>query len=128
MERYINMHMYGDNQHSGHSGQWQFPWSEDKKLVEKVTMSNCVACSFIYDFDALITLLILDSNPCQKTWLDAVSVYKKVVLAARSWAELSDNDIESDLSDEFFEMWIKLHGKKGFTNYFHMIGAGHLKY
>ena len=29
-------------------------------------------------------------------------------------------------ADNFFQLWVKLHGKNGIGNYLHMIGSGHI--
>ena len=29
-------------------------------------------------------------------------------------------------ADEFFQVWVKLHGRHGIKNYIHMIGSGHI--
>ncbi len=42
----------------------------------------------------------------------------------------SDADIENyqELADHFFVNWLQMVGYDGVTNYFHMIGAGHVRY
>jgi hypothetical protein len=42
----------------------------------------------------------------------------------------SDADIENyqELADRFFVNWLQMVGYDGVTNYFHMIGAGHVRY
>ena len=39
-------------------------------------------------------------------------------------------DIENyqELADRFFVNWLQMVGYDGVTNYFHMIGAGHVRY
>ena len=124
----MNTHICGDHHHPG---QWWFPLTDDKTLVNKVSMSNGPTCEFIDNLDGLIQPVIPDDdNLCQEKWLGAIAAYNSMINAARSRAEFSNDDIGAfqDLVDDFYEKWINLHGKKGMTNYFHMIGARHLSY
>ena len=129
---YINTNICGDVRCPG---QWKFPLTKDKKLVEKATMSNGEMLDFIDELDGLIEELLDETNPHQTNphqnkWLDAMASYRAVMLKARSRTELSDNNIDifQDLADMFDEKWISLHSMKGVTNYFHVIGSGHLSY
>ena len=53
-----------------------------------------------------------------------------LIETVRSHDDFSDTDVDSfqDKCDNFYHNWMLLHQRKGVTNYFHMVGAGHLSY
>ena len=49
---------------------------------------------------------------------------------ARKEDDFMDGKIKAfqDLTDNFYEEWIKLNGREGITNYVHMLDTGHIAY
>jgi hypothetical protein len=49
---------------------------------------------------------------------------------ARQRGDFMNEEINelSDQCDQFIEVWVDLDGLIGMTNYFHMIGSGHMTY
>ena len=37
-------------------------------------------------------------------------------------------DLFQDHIDDFFDIWVQLFGREGLSNYFHLLGAGHIAY
>lgn len=103
--------------------------SDGKKTLGDQSMPNRHVRKFIDKIDLLADLIIVDEERLL-LWKDAVSDWSKVMVKARQREDFSDEDIDefSDLCDRFFEKWIGLNKRDGLTNYFHMVGAGHLTY
>ena len=59
-----------------------------------------------------------------------IKLYLKVIEILNQKEYFIEDEIDQYqlLTDEFYKLWIDLHGDSGITNYFHMIGSGHLKY
>ena len=57
-------------------GQWGFPLTEDKQLVNKVIMSNEETQEFIDNLDGFIEELFDEPNLHQNQWLETMASYR----------------------------------------------------
>jgi hypothetical protein len=113
---------------------WKIPQCKSEKgsggfLISEVTMPNTHVRKFLRSFNALASIVIID-NQRRAQWIDCIALYKEVIDMARSKDDFTDAQIDEfqDLADVFFQKWLKLNKRDGMTNYFHMIGSGHLRY
>ena len=110
--------------------QWRIPKHDQQGyLVGSITLNNRTTRKIINNLNDLIDLSIQDISLNYK-WKSCINLYTKVIEVLRQKEDLTDSEIDDFqiLADEFLKLWLELHGRDGVTNYFHMIGSGHLKY
>ena len=92
-------------------------------------MNNMTTRKIVNGINPLIDLSINDLTMNHK-WKKAIELYLKVIEILHQKEDFTDEEIDQYqlLADEFYKLWIDLHGDSGITNYFYMIGSGHLKY
>ena len=61
-------------------------------------------------------------------WIKVIHLWRIVVDMMRERNDFSDQEIEEfgDACDDFYGEWIELVRQAGVTNYFHLVGVGHL--
>jgi hypothetical protein len=103
--------------------------SENRTMLGDQSMPNRHVRKFIEQIDVITEVVILDEERRQ-SWNQVIGLWSNLMTQARQKEDFSDEDINrfEDMCDEFYESWIALNGQKGITNYFHMVGAGHLTY
>jgi hypothetical protein len=103
--------------------------SENQTTLGDQSMPNRHVRKFIEQIDLITDVVILDKERRQ-SWNQVIGLWSNLMTKARQREDFSDEDIDSfdEMCDEFYENWILLNGQKGITNYFHMVGAGHLTY
>jgi hypothetical protein len=103
--------------------------SDNRTTLGDQSMPNRHVRKFIEQIELITEVVIVDEERRQ-SWNQVVGLWSNLMTKARQREDFSDEDIEffEDLCDEFYENWIALNGQKGITNYFHMVGAGHLTY
>jgi hypothetical protein len=103
--------------------------SENRTTLGDQSMPNRHVRKFIEQIDLITEVVILDEERRQ-SWNQVIGLWSNLMTKARQREDFTDGDIElfEDMCDEFYENWISLNGQKGITNYFHMVGAGHLTY
>ena len=73
--------------------------------------------------------ICFQSENVQSEWCNCIGSYREAMVIARSHNDLSNDEICSfqKLIDNFYQSWIKLAlGKRGMTNYIHLLGSGHI--
>jgi hypothetical protein len=91
--------------------------------------NNVRAC--INAINTIIEASILNEHGAMASnLLLAVSKYTDALKLLTKHSKLHDEEIETfqSLIDDFFELWIRIFGSHGVTNYLHMLGAGHVHY
>ena len=63
-------------------------------------------------------------------WKEGIYQYCELIKTLRQKDNFEDSEIDDfqTKADNLYRNWIKLHGINGVTNYFHMIGSGHILY
>jgi hypothetical protein len=94
-----------------------------------MTIPNTKLRKFLDNFDLLVELCVVDPDRKEK-WNEAIQLWVAYIAWAGQREDFSDDEINEleELGDEFFRIWLDLHGQAGVTNYIHLIGAGHLSY
>jgi hypothetical protein len=106
--------------------QWRVPYNKEDKAVCVVTFENHRVRKVLENFNLLIDACVVVEDDI-RNWKKATIHYNKAITWLRSHEDLSDSDIftfqkEADL---FFQLWVRMTGRSGQTNYFHMFGSGH---
>jgi hypothetical protein len=86
--------------------------------------------NFMDAFHEIIDKFLWYDEDKKADWKRCITAWRRTMEMAGQRNDFTDCDIEafSDQCDLFFEAWVDLHGLNGMTNYFHMIGSGHLTY
>ena len=81
-------------------------------------------------FHELIDMFLWYDEDKKIDWKRCITEWKKVISMALQREEFTDDTIDdfSSQCDFFFEAWVVLHGLVGMTDYFQMIGSGHMTY
>ena len=131
-EEFVNTNILGS---IARKTNWRIHTSKSKdhrQCIRDQTMPNNHVRKFIDKFESLLTFCLQsDSDDAalrKQNWLEAVVLYRNIIRTARRREDFSDDMIEefAEMTDEFYRKWLSLHADKGVTNYFHMIGSGHL--
>jgi hypothetical protein len=103
--------------------------SENRTTLGDQSMPNRHVRNVIEQIDVITELVILDEEQRQSL-IQVIGLWSNLMTQARQKEDFSDEVINhfKDMCDESYESWIALNGQKGITNYFHMVGAGHLTY
>jgi RecA/RadA recombinase len=110
--------------------QWSMPVT-DKKELGPISMTNTKVRKIINSMDELIASVLPDIPEEKKTlWYKSMDCYRDLIVMVRQREDFTEDDIQefSELCDDFYDAWIKLHDREGITNYIHMIGSGHVSY
>lgn len=113
---------------------WRLIESKDrsgKKVVGDQTMPNRHVRLFIHSLDKLVDVCLdVDSDERALKWKECVAIYRDMIKVLRQKEDYTKEEIANwqQDADTFFLLWMDLHGRDGLTNYFHMIGAGHIEY
>ena len=118
----------------GSEAQWALP-SESRTVegesvlqIGTINMENYKVRKCIQKIDKLIDLSV-ENNTRKQELKSCLNHYKEMMEILRkkdgdySKEELDKYDYHAQ---EFYQLWIKLHGRQGVTNYIHMIGSGHM--
>ena len=110
--------------------QWKISKNDQQGyLIGSISLNNRTTRKIINGIENLILMSIVDVTVKDK-WLKTIKLYRDMIEILRQKEDFTDEEINEyqNLADEFFKCWLDLHGKDGVTNYFHMIGSGHLTY
>lgn len=90
-------------------------------------MDNNRTRKVIDSLEELVDILVVDDTR-KAQWNVSVRHYRHAVILLRQRQDFTNEQIASfqKHADNFFQNWVKLHGKDGVTNYIHMMGSGHL--
>jgi hypothetical protein len=103
--------------------------TDPKQVIMDQSMSNVQTRKFIDRFESLSKICLLDDEE-REVSNEVGGLYRDIIRMARKKSDFTNQEIDtfSEMCDVFYEKWIDLLGEEGATNYFHMIGAGHLTY
>ena len=105
---------------------------EGKTIIGDQSMYNYQVRKFLREgsFNRLIDVALKDDSVRQQQWKVCIVQWNLMMDILRKHDDFSDDDIAlyEHVADTFFDNWVKLHSRDGLTNYFHMIGSGHIAY
>jgi len=110
-------------------GQWKCPYIEKENEIGDIKFGNVKTRRFIDRLERILSICI-PATDCARLqlWHNAVANYRHAMGIARQKEDYTDADILTfqQLSDQFFNSWVQLHGLSGCTNYIHMVSSGHV--
>jgi hypothetical protein len=129
-EEYVNTHVQGL---PWRKGNWRLTTavnSNKERTIGDQGMPNQHVRKFMEAFHELIDTFLWYDPDKNADWKRCITEWRKVISMARQREDFTDDEIDdfSNQCDLFFEAWVDLHGLAGMTNYFHMIGSGHMTY
>jgi hypothetical protein len=112
---------------------WRLATGKDKdnrQCIKDQTLPNTHVRKFMTAFDIIGQFCITSDLVRQAQWIDTVQRWNLVITSARRREDFDEGAIEDfqTLADDWFEKWIKLVGRDGLSNYFHIVGSGHLSF
>ena len=111
---------------------WEVPVEKksgsEKQSIGIINMENYRCRKVVDSITDLVELCIPDDERRRK-WNDAIFHYNKLMRIMRKKGEnytVDELDAYKFHADEFFQVWVELHGRHGITIYIHIIGSGHM--
>ena len=106
---------------------FKVPYDASKKVIDDVTLDGERCRQLSYNFHSLLSLCIIDDYS-RNEWIIIIENYIKAFEIVRKKEDLTDNEIKEFqlYVDIFFQKYMELTAREGITNYFHMLGSGHI--
>jgi hypothetical protein len=129
-EEFVNLNVLGK---PWRKANWRLHTTENvdkQKTIGDQGMPNTHVRKFIDAFDELADNFMWHDEERKIKWKQCIAEWKLVMEMARQREDFSDEEIDQfgNQCDVFFELWVDLTQLQGMTNYFHMIGSGHMTY
>ena len=124
IETYSNTVVLGSEDNPS---QWACPYDAKEQEIGTICLDNNRTRAIVQQLDPLIDICI-DDPERKEEWKQSVKFHCNALELLRKKDDLSDDEIAQFQGnvDDFFQIWIKLHGAEGITNYIHMLGSGHI--
>ena len=123
----FNHQLWGSNESPAF---WEMPTEMDRDgniVLSTLSFGNNRTRKAIDKVESLIDVCLLENERTE--WKNCIAKYRDAMVIARSHYDLSDEEIilfQQNI-DDFYQQWIKVAlGKKGITNYIHLLGSGHI--
>lgn len=108
--------------------QWMCPYDFKEKKLGPVKFENWRSRLVMENLDAVIEVSMQDSSRKQD-WFSLVPFYIAFMEQIRKKEDWNTHDEMKAFQkniDEWFQLWIGLHGANHVTNYMHLLSSGHL--
>ena len=111
-------------------GFWEMPTETDKDgniVLSTLSFGNGRTRNAIQKIEALIDVCLLPGE--RQDWKVCIGDYRAAINIATRHDDLTDEEIHEFQrhADNFYQLWIKVAlGKRGVTNYIHLLGSGHV--
>ena len=106
---------------------WKVPVDGNK--IKPVSLKNRRARKFLANVEKLYPLCLKHCNEERaKDWKDAIYFYREMIAALnerRNFDKEAAWKLQREKIDPFCDVWDRLHGYEGKTNYFHFLVSGH---
>eukprot|EP00978_Attheya_sp_CCMP212_P012303 scaffold30567_cov28-Attheya_sp.AAC.1 len=106
---------------------WNLPVDDREKKILTLCLDN-ERCKTVIDcFDIIIDFLLVPANQ-PAAYKKCVDSFRSLMVKVRQKTPFSAEDIQSfqTTTDEWYQLWMRLEGREGCTNYTHLLGAGHV--
>jgi hypothetical protein len=106
---------------------WKVPYDNKEKQIEDITLDNNKTRLLCNSLEYIINLCVVD-NTRRKDWIETLSNYTISMKILRKKDDFSLEDVKEFqyFTDIFFVRYMELVGRNGITNYFHLLGSGHI--
>ena len=104
---------------------WQLPVDEKERTITTMCLDNEKCKKAMEAIDDVIDLCLKEKKDEYKQCL---KYFREAMVLLRQKDKFTNSDIFEfqQKADEFFQLWEKVEGLAGMTNYIHMVGSGHL--
>ena len=108
--------------------QWRFPLTEEGN-VERLSMDNNRTRSVMNSIELLIEASFPNSDDKKHRLLRCFPRYRAAITILRKDTDATLDEINEfqDHIDAWFQDWVNVYGRKGCTNYTHMLSSSHVK-
>lgn len=133
VENVVNRKILGrSDMHCDDKSGWHFPLHhEKKKQLADIKLSNPEAKLFRTNLEELVKVCTARQSPTLVgKWVDACRLFNEVseLLDSKQHFDKDDAYNFQAKADAFCDVYIKLTGRDGMTNYYHNLHAGHFMY
>ncbi len=106
---------------------FKVPYDSSEKVIEDITLDGDRCRQLPAKFHLLLPLCVQDDYS-RNEWIFIIEHYLKAFEILRSKEDLSKEEVNQFQLhvDIFFQHYMDLVGQEGITNYFHMLGSGHI--
>jgi len=113
---------------NGREGKWTAPLSKDEDSVEKISLNCGRARKIFANVGTELIEACFPDDAKRRVVLDLVRGYEELMVLYRKREDLTDVEIAKadDLAQETYHRLLTAFTAKALTNYFHMIGSGHI--
>jgi hypothetical protein len=107
--------------------QWTLPMNDEKTNVGLICLDNNRIRKVIEALELIVDVSIVDEQRSIKCNY-CIPHYRDGMELLRQRREFTDEEIKQYQYhiDNWFQVWIQLHGLHGCTNYMHVLSSGHL--
>jgi hypothetical protein len=106
---------------------WNIPMDNREKNILTLCFDNERCKTVIDSFDTIIDFLLVPANQPAE-YKKCVDSFRSLMVKVWQKTPFSDEDIQSfqTTTDKWYQLWMRLEGREGCTNYTHLLGAGHV--
>jgi hypothetical protein len=107
--------------------QWVIPMNNEGTNVGIICLYDNQIRKVLESFEIIIDASVMDATQIIK-WKYYIPNYRDAIEILCQKKEFTDEEIKrfQHFIDNWFQVWIQLHGLSGCTNYTHMLSTGHL--
>ena len=124
VQEIFNTYILGDEDGPA---QWTLSMTDDGKNVGMICLDNNHIRKVIDQFEILVDVAVRDDARIQK-YNYCIPQYRSGMELLRQCSEYSDDEIKvyQEYMDNWYQVWMQLHGLEGCTNYTHLLSSGHI--
>jgi hypothetical protein len=103
------------------------PYDARTKMIDTITFDGGKCRILLYNMHHLLDFCVTDPVNREK-WNIIIENYIEAFQIVRQKQDLSRDEIKmfQNHVDKFFQVYTQFIGRRGMTNYFHMLGSGHI--
>jgi hypothetical protein len=106
---------------------WNMPVDPQKRIILTLCLDNERCKAAMENIDSLLTICFRPEQEPEE-YSHCFSLYRKFFKLLRKKTEFTNEEIvECQVAiDEWYQVWWKLEGRDGITNYVHLLASGHI--
>jgi hypothetical protein len=105
---------------------WKVPYDSKKQVIDDITLDNNKTRVLCQNMQLILVISVVTGR--YDKWKYVIEKYVSSMVLLRNKDDFSYEDIKlfQAEADYFFSAYIELVGRNGITNYFHLLGSGHI--
>jgi hypothetical protein len=111
-------------------GRYKAPFDKVKGVLLEISFNDEWAQKIDVEFAKLIRIIFTTAKARQEIWLDVASNLSKILDTLKKRQEFTDDEIDmlENGIHSISKVWIRMFGREGMMNYFHLLTNGHAIY